>query len=450
MKLETLVYEAFLSVSKVHTGEDKFAFGLYTTKTGYPLSISGATEEKIKRASLKLLGIGHPNCIKLDNREHAELTKAIIAEAYIEILSTGTSPFAIKYFWPAYLKDITKKNISEKALMLTKDFTYHLPASETGLEFDKPYNLGPVTIFNIKDWLDSVDFPPDALNTFGEDNSDWRENLKAALSDKKIKLKPLSSMLYDTVTKSKSIIKVTTTGHSKSLSYKLSTIAARTALDSISLMRNNPRSFRALTLYTERRPPILTSKILESNGFLWLPGVELSDEITPNPPGTNNTNSKQQRFLNAVAKILEGIVTSNHSCPNLCKRWSTALDWHGEACREISDSIAIAKFGTSLDVLSSGGGKTSAIANMVSNLTKIPINEIVSNHGDDLTLYKVISHIYENGRSEILHGNEVDRMTSFDELRTMAEFHSRITLITAALALDSYAGEDSKKAFCTM
>lgn len=87
---------------------------------------------------------------------------------------------------------------------------------------------------------------------------------------------------------------------------------------------------------------------------------------------------------------------------------------------------------------------------MVSNLTKIPVDDNVVNIGEPLTLYKAISKIYENGRSEILHGNKVDRMTSFESLREMAEHFSRITLISAALAYLNYSGADSDKAFCEM
>lgn len=46
----------------------------------------------------------------------------------------------------------------------------------------------------------------------------------------------------------------------------------------------------------------------------------------------------------------------------------------------ITDSIATAKSGTSLVILSSGGGKTGIIASMVSNLTDFPVSGSMSEH----------------------------------------------------------------------
>lgn len=450
MKLEVLIYDALVSFSKAHTGEEGISFGFITTKNGRQLNVSGATEKKIRFVSSALLKIGWPHSIRLDIKEHHELTKKSIGEAYAEFLESGTSPCAVRYFLPAYLKGVIKPSMSELASVVAKDFTCHLPAAPTGLESNGPFVLGPVTIFRNMDWIDAVEFPPGALNYLGVDNSDWRENLKAALIDKSIPLKPLNTSLYGVLTKSKCMIRVTTSGYGSSLSQKISTIAARTALDSISLISGSHKMFRSLTLYTERRPPILTHSIIETKGFLWLAGSTLSDEIHPRLLSLESLSDNQKSFLGAVANILDGLFNVDQGCPGLCQRWSTALDWHGEACREVSDQIAIAKFGTCLDVLSSGGGKTTAIAKMVSNLTKIPIDDNVVNTGEELSLYKVVSRIYENGRSEILHGNKVDRMTSFEELRNMAEHFSRITLICGALAFLNYSGTDSERAFCDM
>ncbi|MDG9811682.1 hypothetical protein N7613_24100 [Pseudomonas juntendi] len=450
MKLETLIYEAFVSFSKAHTGEEPAAFGIEADSKGRQLSISSGTESKIKLVSLALLKLNWPGCIKLDLAEHQKLTKKAILEAYVQCLDFGTLPVAARYFSHPYLKGLVKSFVVEFASFLPKNFTCHLPAASTGLERNEPYVIGPVKIYSRMDWIDSIDYPSGALDYAGVDNSDWRENLKSALVDKEVKLKPLSASLYGILIKSKCVISVATEGYGEGLSQKLSTIMARTALDSISLIFGKYKLFRSLMLYTERRPPILTHSLVETDGFLWLAGAKLSDEVSPFLPCVEDLSDAKEKFLEAVGRVLTGLTSLDDGCPGLCQRWSTALDWHGEACREVSDQIAIAKFGTCLDVLSSGGGKTSVIANMVSNLTKIPVDDNVVNIGEPLTLYKAISKIYENGRSEILHGNKVDRMTSFESLREMAEHFSRITLISAALAYLNYSGADSDKAFCEM
>lgn len=450
MKLEILIYDALVSLSKAHTREEAFSPNFDTAKSGRQISVSGATENKIRLVSSALLKLGLPGSIKLDLKEHHNLVKKAIIETYDGFLNTGTSPCAIRYLLPAYLKGEIKKFVVEFAPILPRDFTCHLPAALTGLEGNGPFVIGPVKISKSLDWIDSVHFSPSAFDYMEVDNSDWRENLKAALVDKDLPLKPLSASLYEVVTKSKSMISVTTTGYGQALSRKLSTILARTALDSISLISGSPKYFRSFTLYTERRPPILTHSIVETNGFLWNPGLELSDEVNPFLLRPEDLNQSHIKFFQAVSKILTDLIGNGDGCPGLCQRWSTALDWHGEACREVSDQIAIAKFGTCLDVLSSGGGKTRAISKMVSNLTKIPEDKIVANYDRDLTLYEAITKIYEYGRSEILHGNKIDRMTSFEALRGISEFFSKIALIKAAEALFTYSGSDSAKAFSEM
>ncbi|MCX2545989.1 hypothetical protein [Pseudomonas sp. COW5] len=450
MKLEILIYDALVSLSKVQTREEPLSPNFDTAKSGRQVCVSGATENRIRLVSAALLKLSWPGSIKLDLKEHHDLVKKAIIERYDGFLNFGTSPCAIRYLLPAYLKGEIKQMVTEFAPALSRDFTCHLPAALTGLEIDGPFVIGPVTIYKNLDWIDSIDFPPSALDYMGGDNSDWRENLKAALVDKDLQLKPLSASLYEVVTKSKSMISVTTAGYGKALSRKLSTILARTALDSISLIGGSPKYFRSFTLYTERRPPILTHSIVETNGFLWNPGLELSDEVNPFLLRPEDLDQSHIKFFEAVSKILTGLIGNGDGCPGLCQRWSTALDWHGEACREVSDQIAIAKFGTCLDVLSSGGGKTRAISKMVSNLTKTPEDKIVANYDGDLTLYETITKIYEHGRSEILHGNKVDRMTSFEVLRGISEFYSKIALIKSAEALLTYSGSDSAKAFSDM
>lgn len=450
MKLEILIYDALVSLSKAHTREEAFSPNFDTAQSGRQMSVSGATENKIKLVSSALLKLNWPGSIKLDLKEHHNLVKKAVVERYDNFLNFGTLPCTIRYLLPAYLKGEIKQLVAEFSSTLPRDFTCHLPAALTGLEGNGPFVIGPVTISKSSDWIDSIDFPPSALDYMGVDNSDWRENLKAALVNKDLQLKPLSASLYDVVTKSKCMISVTTAGYGKALSRKLSTILARTALDSVSLISGNPKYFRSFTLYTERRPPILTHSIVETNGFLWNTGLALSDEVNPFLLRPQDLDKSHIKFFEAISKILTGLIGNSDGCPGLCQRWSTALDWHGEACREVSDQIAIAKFGTCLDVLSSGGGKTRAISKMVSNLTKIPEDKIVASYDGDLTLYETITKIYEYGRSEILHGNKVDRMTSFEALRGISEFFSKIALIKSALAFLTYSGSDSAKAFSDM
>jgi hypothetical protein len=152
----------------------------------------------------------------------------------------------------------------------------------------------------------------------------------------------------------------------------------------------------------------------------------------------------------AIAFILEGIVAPDkHRFPKLSNRWATALDWFGEGCRESSDSIAVAKMGTSLDVLSAGG-KYAGIATMVSNLLDIEGDREVIGGENPLTLNKVIKEIYDDGRSKILHGTYFNRLEAMKIERERAFFFARIALIESAVRLMKYDGADNDDVFRTI
>jgi hypothetical protein len=70
--------------------------------------------------------------------------------------------------------------------------------------------------------------------------------------------------------------------------------------------------------------------------------------------------------------------------------------------------------------------------------------------GEELTLAEAIKRIYERGRSEILHGNKYDRMQSHEDLKSLASYFARYTLLSAALALANYRGPDVHDGFCKM
>lgn len=449
MKLENRIYDAYIALARDNLAE-RNSFNFFTV-SGVSLNYSNKTNTLFSYVSSTLANEKFPPNIKLTNSEILKVLRAAMGELLIEHLNAGINLDGMTYLCPIYLKGATKTYIQISATKLEHQVTHYFPAARTGLEDSNPLELGPVTIYNRMDWIDSVEFHPHLLKFGGIDNSNWRENLKASLSDSHVELVPLASYLYETLSKARSILKVTTTGYGPTLSEKLATIIARSALDAISLWYPNPQYFRAFLLYTERRPPIIKWTITEEHGLLLTPGMQLSDEVLGHSLSGDGFTDTQMRYFAALSKTLDSLLSYSGNHPRLSQRWSTALDWHAEACRETSDLIAVTKFGTCLDVLSSAGGKTRAIAKMVSNLTDVDVDGPFFRYGGtDLTLLNVVKKIYENGRSEILHGNTVDRLTPHENLRDMARDCSRRTLICAALALAKYDGEDDDKAFAVM
>lgn len=150
-----------------------------------------------------------------------------------------------------------------------------------------------------------------------------------------------------------------------------------------------------------------------------------------------------------MAHAINGLLDHSHPHPQLASRWATALDWYAEGQRERGDAIALAKLGTSLDVLASGG-KFAGILNLLTNLLDLPESAAFTRGTKQTTLRAVVKDIYDSGRSQILHGNRHDRMEAFESDRNAAAYLARLALIEAALRLEGYTGADEAKSFRTM
>jgi hypothetical protein len=88
---------------------------------------------------------------------------------------------------------------------------------------------------------------------------------------------------------------------------------------------------------------------------------------------------------------------------------------------------------------------------MVAHLTGRKGEEQVMKSGEPMTLAQVVRAIYDQGRSQILHGTHHDRLKSFARERAQAEQIATSVLLQAALRLNVYKGaDDDDKAFSTM
>jgi hypothetical protein len=286
-----------------------------------------------------------------------------------------------------------------------------------------------------------------------EANHRWKDILKDALQkpDDGSPIEGLANPVYGAIAKCPALVKVTTRGYELKFSRKLARIVGKTALDAISLGFGASECFLQQALQDERLPPVGSDSLVETNGYLWLPGNSLSKRILLlTPQRVRQALTDMEKILPAFANILDGLVDpSNHQHPKLANRWATALDWFGEGNRESSDAIALAKLRTCLDVLCCGG-KYGGILNMVVHLTGIDEDTQVIQGSHPRTLGQLIKDIYDYGRSKILHGTHYDRLESFVAERQHAAFFARIVLIKSALRLQSYSGTDGDKAFRTI
>jgi len=343
--------------------------------------------------------------------------------------------------------------VEERIANSHKEYTHYFPAWTLGVE---PFTLGPVDFLSRSDWIDSVDFHQRAKDQFlnqPKANYRWREILKETFEYPNGNTVPdgLAGLIYSAIEKCPALIKVTIHGYEQEFSRKLSRLVCKTALDAISLGIGPRECFVQQALQDERLPPVGNHSLVETDGFLWIPGINFSHKIPcVTPQRMRQALKDMDKILQAFAAILEQLVNpSIHQYANLANRWATALDWYGEGCRESSDAIAVAKLGTCLDVLSCGGRK-GGILKMVVRLTGISEATQVVVGMKPRTLKQLVEDIYEHGRSQILHGNHYDRLKSFAIERQHATYLGRIALIQAAVKLQQYSGPDKEQAFQTI
>jgi len=265
--------------------------------------------------------------------------------------------------------------IEERLASIANEHTHYFPAWTLGMERVSPFSLGPVTFLNRSDWIDSVDFPQYGKDHYlnqPEANHRWKEILKDALQNPNdgSSIEGLANAVYSAIVGCPALVKVTVRGYEREFSRKLARLVAKTALDAISLGFGAPECFLQQALQDERLPPAGSDRLVETKGFLWLPGSSLGKRITSQPPErVRQALDDMTSIIPAFAAILDGLLDpSSHPHPKLANRWATALDWFGEGNRESSDAIALAKLGTCLDVLCCGG-KNDGIREMVIHLT---------------------------------------------------------------------------------
>lgn len=381
---------------------------------------------------------------RMDEKRFAELVRQVVTDMHASEALIGVArPLQC-------LVDELMKRVDKAS----QKFTHSFPAWTCGVEDAAAWTFGPVTFMSWTQWLTRVDFSDQAkASVFQEPeaNSRWKELLLEAMKDRNAPAPAgLASLLVGAVTACPAVLRVEVGGLDKNLSRKLAEIVCKGALDAVSLLIGQRQSFVQQALQVERLPPTDIDSIVESNGHLWLPGKSLTDRI-PSLKGV-----RVQQFLRdfpselqAMAHAINGLLDHSHPHSQLASRWATALDWYAEGQRERGDAIALAKLGTSLDVLA-GGGKFAGILSLLTNLLDLPESAVFTRGAKQTTLRTVVKDIYDSGRSQILHGTRHDRMEAFESDRNAAAYLARLALIEAALRLEGYTGVDEAKSFRTM
>ena len=230
-------------------------------------------------------------------------------------------------------------------------------------------------------------------------------------------------------------------GHEARQSHrKMSTIVGL-AIDGVGLLfhvddaRRFTRAGRA-HLFAEDR----LATAVDGGGFIhgWSANVPGSGSA----PGALAAKIQTGReFLDAAGGILSTYLESRQKAgaPHLVEAWVNSLYWVGEARREVSDFMAVVKYGCAADVVSGAGGKSRAITEFVE--ASLAPREAGESHDGALSVADAVKMVYEKGRSNLAHGETPGLLEDFSEPRRvgdslLAKLFYVVTLALAEIVAD--------------
>jgi len=381
--------------------------------------------------------------VRIEATELIKMLRSVVAHAYADGLLQRGDKAAIRAG-----KHVLLERLEAKIKEAADPITHFFPAWTTGLERKGPVFLGPVRILSVSDWLKTVEIYS------GPDDDPIDPSWKLAVQgDAAMPTYARTSLLLDAVDESlgtcNAVVAVTIEGFEQEFSRKLAHIAAKNCLDILSLLHETPDTFVTQGLIEDRLQPLETRTLSEMDGFLNISG---NTRLRPMLGGSRfgDVMERVSELSASISQVVGTVLTApDVAHPHLCARWSMALHWFAEGCREPDDAVAVAKIGTSLDILSDGD-KAAGIRRTVCCLLGLESEAVVTKWPEPKTLKKWVDDIYEKGRSQILHGNHVDRLKSFSEMRQVAQQLCGITLRISLERLGSYDGADVPRAFQTM
>lgn len=332
------------------------------------------------------------------------------------------------------------------------ELTHYFPAWTLGAEGAAAFEIGPVRFMTREQWIETVDFSPSIKAKYDKNETDWKRDLRDILQGKAdaAKLHALAADILQAVEGCPSILSITISPCEAFLSRQRARMAARTALDSLALVFDNPEMHRRYMLHDEPALPVSYSTLVGSSGSLWFPGSYKFPRGAHNSPSDGLAIvSEFSALIHACGRAISATLDpSRHRAPNLAKRWVTALRWHADGCRETDDSIAVVKHASCLDILACGGKADGIVELIGSQLGPRKDQQLFQR--PDMTVDAAIRDLYNRNRSQVLHGSFADPMQSFTEQRSRATKLARILLRVVVRNWEKYIGPDSPKGFRCM
>ncbi|MEQ9887589.1 HEPN domain-containing protein [Pectobacterium zantedeschiae] len=422
-----------------------------TTRSGIQISYISDVRYKIElfkdiiKADLK-----HP-LNNISNNSLYDICRNSICDLYTE----KTLHEGIEDNSRSHIKKL-KKEIEERVHMSLTTLTHHFPAHTCLFPLSEAISIGPVTFYPNLQWVKKLELHDNYTQQTlapDEDLVNWKEEL-IKLTDPLERYESenhIANRIYSIIKKSNTILEIEIKNFEFNLSRKLAKIATQATIDSFSLIFNNEGMFKQQNLYEHPTLPFSFNTLASYKGRLVYPGMTLTERTPVYNGATISTFlNENKEFIDSAGNIIDSVINiKNYPNKDLSIRWTTSLNWYAEAQREQDDAIALAKIGISLDVLS-GGGEWVGILEMVKNILGLDDQHVIFEKPHKTVLKEFISDLYNKGRSQIVHGNHIDRLIPFEQERKKASKMCRVILMASAHNLMNYSGDGSHNAFVKM
>jgi len=209
-------------------------------------------------------------------------------------------------------------------------------------------------------------------------------------------------------------------------------LAARLAMSAVSLMWERPsQGVQWMKLLYDRKLP---NRHTVSFGEGKYPGSSSAKSEMPVGRWTDSelvsNLTENQWLLDQVGESLLNYVQPGRTIdrPKVMNAIFMSLLWFHEATREPLDQIATTKFAASMDALVAGKGEHAIVKLLGARLGYKPDSPLFK---DGRTIKSVISKIYGDGRSRLIHGSSHDFADDWTHIRSSAEVTARLCLISS-------------------
>jgi len=371
----------------------------------------------------------------------ADRAGALAVDVFGQALAMGMSKSRTLKDAQAIFFDLFEKHVDS----LRHDLHHHFPChlfEDVEIGF---FSIGPVEFRTRLKWLELATSASEGKITWTEDVRRFWE-FGTPIPDSAGPASLSARIVADGVGSCPWIASVFIRRQESSRSKERANIAARLAIDALGASLRRDVAARLRGPGDELRPTLVTI-ITQRQGYDFIPGTRLDLPRIGGAPGFARDLLKNiQPYLKAAGESIEVIIhsDSNSVRNKLKQRWCDALYWFGEARRDTADFTALVRYGIALDILAKGGKGRGIKALLAALFERALSAKFLS---DGTSLAKAVDELYNTGRSQLAHGGRPALVQDLPFQPAVADLIASEALITYALCLNAYTGDDEYEDF---